>query len=75
MLKQVNIILQMFVVNSSIPDSFGSNIYGWGQECAVFLNKTLNSHSTSLHTQFSEWVLENLIFKRNPLMDQNTMQA
>ena len=41
----------------------------------MFLNKTLNSHSTSLHTQFYEWVLANLIFKRNRLMDQNTMQV
>ena len=66
----------MAVVNSSIPFILVIiKFYGWGQKCAVFLNKTLNSHSTSLHTQFYEWVLANLIFKRNRLMDQDTMQV
>ena len=50
MLKQVNIIFTNGCSQKFDSIHFGNNIYGWGQECAVFLNKTLNSHSTSLHT-------------------------
>ena len=53
---------------SSTPSGPGSSP---GQRhCVVFLGKTLNSHSVSLHpTQVYKWVPANLNAGGNPAMD------